>query len=138
VIFAPPGFAFAIAPPVLAFSVIGPAYYSGGFFTGGYIARGYDGAVWDRPYWHSSIHYARPGFIARVGMGVGLGGVFGRGGGYERRDTYYGRPGGGRPGGFARGGFARGGGGFHGGGGFNGGLRPERGGDGGHHGRERG
>ncbi len=128
VIFAPPDFAFAIAPPVLAFTLIGPAFYSGGFFTGGTIARGYYGAAWDRPYWHSSIHYERPGFFARVGARVGLGGAFGyERHGYERVDRFYG-PQGGRMGG----GGSRGNGGFHVGGRFG------PGGGEGHRGGERG
>jgi hypothetical protein len=125
VIFAPTAYAYAIAPPVLAFSVIGPAYYSGGFFTGGYIARGYYGAVWDRPYLHSSFHYTRPGFFARVG----LGGVFGgERRGYERVDHFYGAQGGTGGGGWEHGDRD-----FHGGGGHF-----EHGGGEGHRGRERG
>jgi hypothetical protein len=122
VIFAPQNFAFAIAPPVLAFSVIGPAYYSGGFFTGGYITRGYYGAVWDRPYLRTRVRYERPGFFGRIGLGHMFGG------GTARQAHFYGPPGGGWHGG-----------GFHGGGGLPGGGR---GGDfrsgGGHGGRQRG
>jgi hypothetical protein len=53
VIFAPPGFALFIGPPVLTFATIGPGWWHGGFITGGFAAVG--GAV-------AIAHFGRRGF----------------------------------------------------------------------------
>ena len=50
VIFAPPTFAFAIAPPWLAFAAIDPLFWSGGYITGGYIANDFYGGFWNTGY----------------------------------------------------------------------------------------
>jgi hypothetical protein len=62
-IFAPPEFAFGIAPPFLAFAPIAPIFWSGGFITGGYIASAFYGGFWNT------------GF--RGGYGGGFGGAYG-------------------------------------------------------------